>query len=326
MTGRSFGRRGVGLILRVVATAMLVAAVFWLVDWRAALEAARGADPLWLAAALLCVIGARVTITIRWALLLAASGRRLPFRRLFAIVSAGFGLGALIPTSIGPDIARGWLLHAEATGRDGPGGGLETTVSSVMLDRYISTLGTLIVGVGGALALGQFWATAGLTAALAALLLIAVGLLVAAEPAIRRLTPGPLERLRPKLAALVAAFHTPGLLRRGAGPATLVAVGTALCRVAVFLCIYRALGWPVPVALACLAIPLTLIAMMIPVTLGGFGVRELMLVASFEGVGVPAAVSVTAGVLFFALLMLASLPATVSVLLPRRRGVDKAAS
>lgn len=314
-----FGRGGVKRWLRVGLTIALVAALIFIVDWPAAWAAARGAAPEWLAAALVCVVAARLTITIRWALLLRAGGRDVSLRRLFIIVSAGIGMGSLLPTSVGPDVARGWLLHRQETRERAPQARarMETTVTSVVLDRYLATIGTVVVAIGGAAALGQTTGVLLLTACLATILGGAAALLVAAGPAIHRLTPGPLARARPKLESLLAAVRTPGMLRRGAAPATIVAICTTLLRIGAFLCVYQALGWPVPFALACFAIPLTLMALMIPISIGGFGVREGMLVVGFESAGIPAAVSVTAGVLFFALQMIASLPSIAQTVFPR---------
>lgn len=309
-------RLGGKRLVRLVATAAILAALVWLVDWRAALDAARRADALWLALATLFVIGARGTIALRWSVVLSAAGRATPFRRLFSIVSAGLGFGALLPVSAGPDIARGVLLHAESDGAEGGG---VVTVSSIVLDRYFSVLGTLLVGVGGAIAMGETGAALLLAGATAAAMAAPLALLRAAAPALRRLTPGPLARFRPKLDALLAGLRISGLLRRAAAPATAIAIGTTLMRIAAFLCIYRALGWEAPFALACLAIPLMLIALMVPIAIGGFGVREWALVAGFEGAGAPAEVSVAAGVLFFAVQMLASLPAMATTLARRRK-------
>lgn len=310
------GRVGGKRLMRLAATASILATLVWLVDWRAAFDAARRADALWLSLGLLCVIGARGTIALRWSLILSASGRATPFRRLFSIVSAGLGFGALLPVSAGADIARGVLLHAEAP--DGAGG-VGVTVSSIVLDRYFSVIGTLLVGMGGALALGESGA-AGLLAAATALAMAAPLLLLhAAAPVLRWLTPGPLARFRPKFEVLLAGLRISGLLRRAAAPAAVIAVGTTLMRIAAFLCIYRALGWQAPFALACLAIPLMLIALMAPITFGGFGVREWALVAGFEGAGAPAEISVAAGVLFFAAQMVASLPAMAMTLAARRK-------
>lgn len=58
-----------------------------------------------------------------------------------------------------------------------------------------------------------------------------------------------------------------------------------------------------------------LIAMMAPVTIGGFGLREWLLAVGFSDAGVPAEVSVSVGILAFIVQFLVSLPAIATTLL-----------
>ena len=164
-----FDRLKPATLVRLFLTVVLVLVLFWLVDWRAAAQIAADASWEWLMAAFAFILAARAVITVRWAIILRACGERVSFRRLFAIASAGFGLGAMMPTSIGQDVARGFLLHAESGPAPNEKSGSQrnlSIVSSLMLDRYAATLGTVVAAVIGALMMKQWLLALVLTIAL----------------------------------------------------------------------------------------------------------------------------------------------------------------
>lgn len=313
--------------LKFLLTFVLLAALGSLADWRQVALTVIQARPDWLLAAVGCLLLAYMVIAWRWMLIMRVSANAPEQARrywpVFVMVSAGFGFGAILPTSVGADVARGLLLHTRSDDRGRGGAGF--IVSSLLLDRYTSVLGTVIVGVAGATAVGQ-WAVAGLLS----LALIAGGGLSAAvllqlDPLLNLLTRGLLGRLRPKLDTLAAELRAPGMLRLGVLPAILISVLLAVVRSAIFVCMYRAFEAPVPLELALFAIPLLLIALMAPVTIGGFGLREWLLVVSFAEAGVAAAVSVSVGLVFFGLQIAVSLPAMFLAILARPGAASAAA-
>ena len=299
--------------LQYAVTAALLLGLLWFVDLGAVAEAALQADPVWLLAAVGCVLLARLAVTFRWRQLLAVSGHPTDFRHLFRVVSAGMGLGALLPTSVGPDVARGVLLAR--AGEAPVGSGL--VVASLLLDRYAATVGTLIVAAVGALLMGYTWLALGLAAVILGVAAATVLAMAMAERVLPLATPGPLKKLRPKLAAFVERLRAPGMVRRGLVPAILISTLMTVARTGIFICLYAGLGHPVPVGLALFAIPLMLIALMAPVTVGGFGVREWVLVVSFQDLGIPPEVSVSVGILAFALQLAGSAPAILRIMIQR---------
>lgn len=316
MQGKAkIGQALISKAVRLGLTCALLLALSLLVDWRAVLHLLPTLRPEWLVAAAACIVAARLLITWRWANLLTVTGQRARFGRLFLIVSAGIALGSLLPSSLGPDIARGVLLRT----RSGSDQTTTGVVASLTLDRYSATLGTLLVAVLGALLVGYPLIASVLLSTLLAIAVVTILLMRTAGPVLRILTPGPLRRLRPKLEALVGILRTPGMLRRGLVPAVLISAGMTLCRVGMIVCLYAAFGFDVPVDLALFTVPMMLIALMVPVTIGGFGVREWLLVIGFEAADIPADVSVSVGLLSFVLQLLISLPAIVQIMMLKRQ-------
>lgn len=306
---KGMARKGV----KVVVTLCLLLPLGYLINWREVLDLLPQVKPGWLFIAALSVVGTRAAITWRWWQVLHAVGFRIRWLRLGVIVSAGMGLGALIPTSLGPDIARGVLLRTQVGSTRETS--TELVVSSLAIDRYAATISTLIVAALGAIAV-QFWVPAfGLAAAVVAVALVTALMMVSADTVIRAVTPGPLKRAQPKLVAIVDYLRHPGLLLRGLIPAIMISTLVTLMRVAVFISLYHAFGYAVPVSLAIFAIPVMLIALMVPVTVGNFGIREWLLVIGFQSAGIPADVSVAVGIISFAIQTLVSLPAIAFTML-----------
>ncbi len=305
--------------LKFLLTFALLAALGSMIDWGQVAATAINARPIWLVAAAGFILLAYLVIAWRWMKIMRVSAnapeRARRFRPVFVMVAAGFGFGAILPTSVGADIARGALLHSRSVGQEQAAASF--IVSSLLLDRYTSVLGTILVAVIGSLIVGQWTFASVLALALIAIGGIAALVVMQLDRLLGLVMRGPLGRFKFKLDMLIAELRAPGMLRQGLSPAILISVLLAVVRTGIFVCMYRAFDVPVPLGLALFAIPVLLIALMIPVTIGGFGLREWLLVVIFSQAGVPAAVSVSVGLLFFVLQVLVSLPAMLVAILAR---------
>lgn len=297
--------------IQLVLSGGFLLALGFLVDWKAIVLLLPTLDLWWVLAAACFILLARTCITLRWILLLRVSGYLGKAWHLFLVVSAGIGLGSVLPTSVGPDIARGALLRALPGSN--PQVPMTQVLSSLTLDRYTATIGTIVTAMIGCFLIGN-WALLGvLLVGLCALIIMTTVFLKFANQAVALITPGILQRFRNKIIGVVAALQIPGMLLRGVAPAIPISALMTMCRVGMFVCLYQAFEHDVPLSWAMVTIPVLLIVLMIPITVGGFGVREWTLVIGFESLGIPAEVSVSVGILSFALQMLVSLPAIAYV-------------
>lgn len=85
-------------------------------------------------------------------------------------------------------------------------------------------------------------------------------------------------------------------------------LGTALCNIAAFAFCAQAVGVSLPVLGALVLIPLVLLSMLIPLTIGGWGLREGAAVLILPAVGVSAGEALAASVAFGLGIVIASLP------------------
>jgi len=115
--------------LKIVLSALLLGWLFWALDVAAILELLKTADWPLVAAAALCLIVGQLFSAIRWAWLARGLGLTVVITRKIQLYFLGMFLSLFLPSIIGGDVARGWLL---AQGRQGAGW---LAAASVILER-----------------------------------------------------------------------------------------------------------------------------------------------------------------------------------------------
>jgi uncharacterized membrane protein YbhN (UPF0104 family) len=156
------------------------------------------------------------------------------------------------------------------------------------------------------------------------LVLIGVGLGVVAATAfvlLRARRNGAHERWR-AAAAKAAADLRSGVLARGAWPGVLLLSAGALAGyLGLFLVAAYAAGTTASVWTLLPLLLLALMAMGLPISVGGWGPREGVAAVSFWMAGLTAPLGVTVAVAYGVLALVASLPGAFVVLMGRRRAV-----
>ena len=276
MPKRAF-KRAVTLSL-LGAVSYLVVARGGLADVRASLSRLSPAD---LGLASLVPLAAVAASVRRWQLLLAHEGLRLPFRRLLASFLRGRFVGAFTPSTAGLDLYR--LVDVGRRTGDRAASGrailLEKLLGLVAL--ALVTLALLPVG------LARFFGTGGLLGALGLGAVAATGLALLGRPALLRAMAARLpRRLRSRAHGLVDLLSTRRLPRGDLARALGFGVASHLATAAVFVATGRALGVAVdPMSLLVVGNAIVL-ATLLPISVGGIGVREGTAVALLAAVGV----------------------------------------
>jgi glycosyltransferase 2 family protein len=132
--------------------------------------------------------------------------------------------------------------------------------------------------------------------------------------AVMHRVPGPLKRMADgfRLATLR------GLCAPGVWPLQVVlSLLTVACNLACVAFAARATGTVLPFIAIVTLVPLMLTAMLLPVSAGGWGLREGAAAALWPLVGATAAAGVAASIAFGLVIMVASLPGIVMLLTPR---------
>jgi uncharacterized membrane protein YbhN (UPF0104 family) len=287
--------------LRLLVTAGLLWALAARFDLgRAAELMGRASLPL-IVATLGVLAVANLIVAVRWHLILSAEAPSPGPAILAKIVFVGLFFNQILPTGVGGDAVRAWRCRKL-------GIGLGAAVKSILLDRACGYL-VLVVVYAAALpsllhALPEAWEQAGVIAGLAGGL---VGLL-----ALVTLDCLPRAMLRLRVIAPLAELSRESrrlfthLKRCGAVLGwSVLTIGLTIIA---FKLVADAIGSRLSLGSWIMIVPPVTLLQLLPVSLAGWGVRELALVIALGSFGVPAEAALATSVLLGFCTILVGLP------------------
>lgn len=285
----------------LAGAAILATMVCW--QGGAFLEGLRGIDGPTLLAALGLGLFTTVFSAWRWCLVARGLKIRIPLVRAVADYYRALFLNAALPGGVLGDVHRA-VRHGRSAGDVG------RCVRAVVLERTAGQVVLFAVGVTllitqPSLPLGEtghLLATPGAAAALA----VAGGLAIVCAVRLRG-KPGT-SRWRRAVRGTLAEARL-GLLARGTWPGVLISSVAVLAgHLALFLLAARAAGSTAPTAELLPLMVLALLAMALPLNVGGWGPREGVTAWAFGAAGLGAAQGLTVAVVYGLLAFAASLP------------------
>jgi len=289
-------------IARMVISVGLLAFVFSTIGldriWRIIITA----EPAPLLVALgLAVLGI-VVRAVRWRVLLAALDLHIPLGRLIYIYFVGAFFNTFLPTGFGGDVVRVLELAQDTQAT--------LALGTVVVDRLtgllmLFALALLALPFTFELLPPQAWLAIGVTAASGLL----VGLLILQGGWLRRLgswLPGPLSLTgEGSLARAYAAITACGW--QAVSKALFISLIFNLILVLENLLIARAVGMDLGIAYFFVFVPLLSLTLMLPISIGGLGLREGVAVVLFTQVGIDEAVAVAYSLTVWAITRVAGL-------------------
>jgi glycosyltransferase 2 family protein len=261
-------RRIFAWLLRALLGSVALAYVLHFIDVREVWQRVREAEPIYLAAAFALSILQYVVFAVRWRWLALCARARLPAH--WAVVGnlelAFFT--QLVPTALAGDAIR--IIRAQRAGLT-----LSQSIASVSLDR--------IIGLATVVFLAPLLLTAPSFAALDRRLLLAVVLLPCIfiaglfvlyflGPVLTKYLPN--KRVVSICVSVSEAFRTLVLNRRLGALAILASIGGNLLAAEALSCVGASIGVPIGVFLSVPIICLMTLAVFIPASIGGWGLRE----------------------------------------------------
>lgn len=303
--------------LRLAATLALLGMLAWQLDTGQLLSRLTELAPGWVLLAVLIGVPQVVLSAWRWRMTAHQIGIALPWPTAIREYYLATFLNQVLPGGVMGDAARAWR-HGSTRERpnaraSSPSG---AAIRAVIIERASGQLALLLVAVaaillspalrGGIAGLWTAHREAGSWIVLAILLLCAI-----ATQWLRHRPWPPLTRFgRDARRALLALSVWPAQLI-----GSLLIVATY---VAVFLCAAQALGLPRSVPELLPLIPPLLMAMAIPLTVAGWGLREGAAAVIWPLAGLPAQEGVALSVTYGLLILAASLPGLAVLLCGRR--------
>lgn len=256
------------MLVRVLVSALLLGAVLMFVDAGDVLRAVRDGDWRWFGAGAAVMGAAAVVGAIRWWILLEGAGIDLPASASLRPFAGSLLLNNVLPTSVGGDAVRVWVVGRERGRLVGAAAATIVDKVSAIVCLFVVAWAALAVDAGSVpreLVVALAWVSAGLVGALAVMSLAARGV----RPMLHRLPVRVAGMLR-DVAAMVRAWRSPTQVAGVLALGLVYQVGAVLA----LALVGKAVGIDLPFALAAVAAAIVVVAMLIPVSVGGLGLRE----------------------------------------------------
>jgi hypothetical protein len=270
--------------IRALVTVAVLALILRKIDGSETLRAIGRLD-LWtlaLVAGLLAID--RAVMVTRWIVLLRAAGQPISTKSATWIYLVSSFVGSFLPAGVGADLARAYTL----TQRTSQGG---AAIASVAADRLLGLISILLVGLIGA----AFWrrGAEGNTVLMSGAVLgvVASVAFLWADSWVRAVMPPALGARRIGIRALryadaLAAYRG----HRGAIALVLtLSVGVQLLRILQAYLLGQGIGIDVPFGYYLVFMPIGLIALLLPISISGFGAPQALMVWLLTPVDVPEA-------------------------------------
>jgi len=296
-------RPGWKLWARLAVSVGLLVVLLSRVDPEELLPATRdGTHLMFLALGLATTFAGIVASAWRWQRVLVTFDARLGLTVLTRYYLAGQFVGNVLPSTVGGDVVR--ISHSGRTI-----GSNETAFASVALERLTGFVALPLISIVGFLFTPSImtWRRSWLALAIdaATLAMLVVILYLAAHP---RAAGRYAER--DNWTRFVGAVHV-GVHRLRRRPASVTAIlATAVVyQVTVVISVYfaaRALDISTPTAALFAFVPVVAIAQVVPVTVGGLGIREGLLVLFLGPFGVNETQAVALGLLWYGMILVIS--------------------
>ncbi|MEN3791633.1 lysylphosphatidylglycerol synthase transmembrane domain-containing protein [Fulvimarina sp. MAC3] len=279
-------------LLRIFVPLALLAGLLSVVDVRAAFNLVIGASPVPLIVALALVQVQIVLAAVRWRLTALSIGQHLGLKRaIFEYYGASL-LNLVLPGGVSGDMVRIARNHHDEHGK----GDLERSAHAVILERASGQLAFALVAALGL----AIWAMTGGDApdeaatGVKTIALIIAGI-VAVLLVIATVAHG---RVRKALQRFGAALRLAFLRPKQAVYQLVLSFALVTAYLAVFGLASYAIGAPLDLYQILLFVPPVLLTMLVPVSVGGWGVREAAAAALWPLAGYAPSEGVAASMLY----------------------------
>jgi hypothetical protein len=239
----------------------------------------------------------------RWQRVLAVYDAHVPLRTLYKHHLAGQFVGNALPSTVGGDVLRISRCSKDT-------GSTEVAFASVVIERLTGFVALPVLTFIGFAASPELFDTSrswiAVVIALGTLLVLGAILLLAASP---RLAGRFVHRANWTRFIGIVHVGVDRLRRdpRDAAGALAAAVAYQMSVVAAVYCAVHTIGLTIPNGVVLAYIPAVAMVQVLPISVGGLGVREGMLALLLHPLGVPTGQAVALGLLWYAMTLVVSL-------------------
>ncbi|WP_052261296.1 lysylphosphatidylglycerol synthase transmembrane domain-containing protein [Ruegeria sp. ANG-S4] len=282
-------------LVRLGVSLGVIAALLWWTDATRVAEHLLTLDPGWVGLSILATTCATLSMAYRWQLTASRLGIRFDYPFAVREYYIAQLVNSVLPGGVPGDVARAVRTRKEA--------GLKSAAKSVVAERILGQIAIMSILFFGVLT-SLLWPGAfhNPTLSMTVLIVLLAALILVAALAISF--------------APVGEFVLFLLRLQGQTVFIALAIVSSACLVFGFYASARAAGTEIPPEGLVIVIPLVLCAMLIPLSVAGWGWREGAAAALFPVVGASSSAGVAAGITYGAVILFAALPAVAILLWP----------
>jgi hypothetical protein len=302
---------GVGRWLKPLVSLSLYVAIFGFTDVGSILDRVASARFEYVAAGVLLYSSGQAMSALRWHLLARPLGLGVRYGRLLSFYFIGMFFNLFLPTIIGGDAVKAWLLARET-------GATARATVSVFMERNLGLLALLTIATVAAFVAPPVEVLGFSLLAVTALLFagfVAVNVVLLNRGAYtlvdRAIAASPLARFRPRAASLYEAITPYGGAWRELALSIVLSFAFQGVVIAVVFLNARALHHDFPLTAVAMFVPLISLGGMLPVSVNGLGVREALYILLFGRAGATTELAVALALLYLAVTFVSSLPGGV---------------
>lgn len=319
--GVAVRRTNLFFVLRIGVTASIFAVIFSMIDLGAVLDVVASAAWGMLALAFGLLSMVPVLTALRWRLSCKLTSNALRYREHLGMQVMSSFVGQVLPSYVGGEGVRVLLFGKKC-------GSYITAAAGVITDRLFGVVALIViffmtVPVHGLVSMnGAGRSALAMTTVFASVLSVLL-ILVALPVGLRVFSLRSLQRFQDIGNALKRVWEAPTLSMRILAVAFAIHI-TSLVTIGV---LFHALGERISVLELVVVFPAVFFALMIPVSISGWGLREGVFALFFGFVGVPVVTSLAVSVLFGLAMILVSLPGGLLMLrmgMPHQEKLEQA--
>ena len=271
-------------LLKLCISLSIIGLIVTQIDWRTFLTTLKKGDVLLLTTAFALLWVERAWAVVKWNFLLRTQGTVISWWTLFSIYNIGAFWGLFLPSSLSTDVVRGYYLSKNI--RD-----MEMSAASVVVDRMMGLFSLLflcLVSVAFYSSKLQSSIVTHVVISSLFFLALAIGVHLEAVPDLLERTVSFFNShsLGKKLIGMHRAFlkfkKYPGILICS----FFFSLVLQLIRVVTIYITARAFDIDADIVTFFIVVPITVIIIMIPISVGGLGVREGAFVSLFGLMGI----------------------------------------
>jgi len=276
---------------KAAITLLLLALLFRKIDYSATLRHLRDITPLTAIAGVLILSAAVAIATARWSIVLRSMGRSCTGWNLFRFNLIGQFFNQALPSTIGGDGVRLWLLYQH-------GCTFAEAFNSVLIDRMAGFIVLALMSLYGLPTLTERMFAIPPAETITAVVVVSTALLLAFYGLARARTAIARFRAGRFVAQIVTDLMFLAGHPRDAANIAALSIGTQAAAFLLIWLILRDLGADVSIVGVMIVAPVVMLLLVLPVSIAGWGLREGLFVVGFGLLNVREDLALAASIVF----------------------------